>query len=65
MLDKYGFYMLHFENILADISKKADKSTVDGIRCQLRKAETVFLGALMYDLLEPTQDLSLKTLRSR
>lgn len=29
MLDKYGFYMQQFENILADTSKKADKSTIE------------------------------------
>ena len=29
MLDKYGFYMKQFENILADTSKKADKSTIE------------------------------------
>ena len=61
MLDKYGLYMQHFENIIADTSKKTDKATLEGKRRQLQKAETVILGALMYDLLEPARELSLKT----
>ena len=61
MLDKYGLYMQHFENILVDIVKKTDKATLEGTHCQLLKTETVILGALIYDLLEPAQKLSLKT----
>ena len=60
MLDKYGLYMQHFKNILVDIVKKADKATLEGTHCQLLKTETVILGALMYDLLQPAQKLSLK-----
>ena len=41
--------------------KKKDKATLEGKLHQLQEAETVILGALMYDMLEPARELNLKT----
>ena len=30
MLDRFGLYMQHFENIIADTQKKTDKATLEG-----------------------------------
>ena len=55
MLDKYGLYMQHFENIIADTSKKTDKAKLEGKRRQLQMAETLVFGALFFNLLEPAK----------
>ena len=59
MLDKYGLYMQHFENIIADTTKRTDKATFEGKQRQLQKADVLLLGALFFDLLEPARMLSL------
>ena len=61
MLDKYGLYMQHFENIIADTTKRTDKATLKGKQRQLQKADVLLLGALFFDLLEPARMLSLTT----
>ena len=61
MLDKYGLYMQHFENIIADTTKRTDKATFKGKQRQLQKADVLLLGALFFDLLEPARMLSLTT----
>lgn len=54
-------YMQHLENILADTTKRTEKVTLQGKRRMLLKADTILLGALMFDLLEPARELSLKS----
>ena len=61
MLDKFGMYLSHLENIIADTSKKTDKATLEGKRRQLVSANVVLLGSVFYDLLEPARQLSLFT----
>ena len=61
MLNKYGLYMQHFENIIADTTKWTDKATLKVKRRQLQKADVLLLGALFFDLLEPARMLSLTT----
>ena len=61
MLDKYRLYMQHFENIIADTTKRTDKATLKRKRRQLQKADVLLLGALFFNLLEPARMLSLKT----
>ena len=61
MLDKYGLYMQHFENIIADTSKQTDKAKLEGKRRQLQITEILVFGALFFDLLEPAKILSLTT----
>ena len=66
MLDKFGLYMQHFENIIADTQKKTDKATLEGKRHQLEKASIILVvGALLFDLLEPARGLSLNTQEER
>ena len=38
MLDKYGVYMKHIKNVLADDQKKNNKATLQGKRWKLLKA---------------------------
>ena len=61
MLDKYGLYMQHFENIIVDTTKRTDKPTLKGKRRQFEKANILLLGTLFFDLLEPARMLSLTT----
>ena len=58
MLGKFGLYMTHFENTISDTSKKTDKATLEGKRRQMEDADTVLMGALIYDLLQPAKELS-------
>ena len=44
MLDKFGLYMQHFENIIADTQKKTDKATLEGKSRQLEKADIILVG---------------------
>ena len=52
---------MHFENIIADTTKRTDKATFEGKRRQLQKADVLLLGALFFDLLEPARMLRLAT----
>ena len=61
MLDKYGLYMQHFENIIADTSKQTDKAKLKGKRRQFQMAEILVFSALFFDFLEPAKSLSLTT----
>ena len=38
MLDKYGLYMTHLENIIADMRMKTDKATLEGKGHQMEDA---------------------------
>ena len=42
MLDKYGLYMQHFENIIADTSKHTDKATLEGKRVFCKRMKPYF-----------------------
>ena len=59
MLDKYGVYMKHTENVLADEKKKTDKATLQGKRGKLLEATTVFCAAFFLDILELANVFSL------
>ena len=57
MLDKFGLYLSHLENIIADTSKKTDKATLEGKRRQLVSANIVLLGSVFFALLELARQL--------
>ena len=60
-IDKFGLYIHHIENILADTTKKTDKATLEG-KCRLLvNTKTFLLSCLLVDLLEPAHNLSLET----
>ena len=61
MLDKFGLYLTRIENIISDTNKKTDKATLEGKHRQLDNADTVLLGAVFCNLLEPAGQLSLHT----
>ena len=46
MLDKFGMYLAHMENVIADTSKKTDKATLEGKRPLLVSADIVLLGCV-------------------
>ena len=58
-LDKYGVYMKHIENALADEKKETDEATLQGKRGKLLEATTIFCAAFFLDILEPTKMFSL------
>ena len=60
-IDKFGLYVSHIENIIADTSKKTDKATLQGKLKLLTKTSTFLLSCVLYDLLQPVRDLSLQT----
>ena len=65
MLDKYGLYMQHFENIIADTSKQTDKAKLKGKRRQFQMAEILVFSALFFDFLEPAKSLKKRSSNKR
>ena len=59
MLDKYGVYMKHIKNVLADGNKKNNKATLQGKRGKLLEATTLSCAAFFLEILEPAKMLSL------
>ena len=57
MVDKYGVYMQHIENVIADMSKKTDKHTLEGKRRKLQNAKVILMSSLFIDILEPAREL--------
>ena len=51
-LRHYRTCSTHFENIIADTTKRTNKATLKGKRRQLQKADVLLLGALFFDLLQ-------------
>ena len=59
--DKFGLYLAHFENIIADTTKRTDKATLEGKRREMCQADVLLFSALFMDILEPVRVLSLTT----
>ena len=59
--DKFGLYIHHIENTLANTTKKTDKATLEGKHRLLVNTKTFLLSCLLVDLLEPARNLSLET----
>ena len=57
-IDKFGLYIYHIENSLADTTKKTDKATLEGKHRLLVNTKTFLLSCLSVDLLEPACNLS-------
>ena len=60
-IDKFGLYIYHIENILADTTEKTDK-TIEGKYRLLVNTKTFLLSCLLVDFLEPA---SLETKRRK
>ena len=59
LVDKFGLYLQHFENIIADESKKTDKATLEGKHSQLTDTNVLLLPAFFIDILDPAKLFSL------
>ena len=60
-VDKFCLYLAHFENIIADTTKRTDKATLEGKRREMCQADVLLFSALFMDILEPVIVLSLTT----
>ena len=59
LIDKFGLYLRHFENVMADTSKQTDKATLEGKRKLLTDSEALLRCGLFVDLLDPAKKFSL------
>ena len=59
LVDKFGLYLQHFENVIADTSKQTDKATLEGKRRLLTEANVLLRCGLFVDLLDPALKFSL------
>ncbi|XP_066928483.1 zinc finger protein 862-like [Clytia hemisphaerica] len=61
LVDKFGLYLQHFENVIADTSKQTDKATLEGKRRLLTEANVLLRCGLFIDLLNPALKFSLQS----
>ena len=59
LIDKFGLYLRHFENVIADTSIQADKATLEGKRKLLTDSNVLLRCGLFVDLLDPGKKFSL------
>ena len=45
LVDKFGLYLHHFQNVIVDDSKNTDKATLEGKRRQLTDSKVLLLSA--------------------
>ena len=60
-VDKFGLYLAHFENIIADTTKCTDKATLEAKHREMCQADVLLFSAIFIDILEPVTVLSLTT----
>ena len=58
-VDKYGVYVQHLENIIADTSKQTDKAKLEGKRRKMVQASVLLKCCLFLDLLDSAKSFSL------
>ena len=59
LIGKFGLYLRHFENVIADTSIQADKATLEGKRKLLTDSNVLLRCGLFVDLLDPGKKFSL------
>ena len=59
LIDEFGLYLEHFENVIADTSKQTDKATLDGKRKFLTDSNVLLPCGLFVDLLDPAKKFCL------
>ena len=59
LIDKFGLYLQHMENVISDTSKQGDKATLEGKRRKLVEAEMLLKSCLFVDLLDSAKYFSL------
>ena len=60
-VDKWGLYLAHIQNVIADTSKANDKATLEGKRRRIAQASVLLKCAMFVDILEPARQISLIT----
>ena len=63
LIDKFGLYLRHFENVIADTSNQTDKATFEGKRKLLTESNVLLLCSLFVDVSDPTKKFSLVSQR--
>ena len=61
VVDKYGLYTQHLQNVIADTSKQTDRATLEGKFKKLIDASVLLRGAFFIDVLAEAKAFSLKT----
>ena len=59
LIDKFGLYLRHFKNVIADTSKQTEKATLEGKRKFLTDSNVLIRCGLFVDLLDPAKKFSL------
>ena len=59
LIDEFGLYLEHFENVIADTSKQTGKATLDGKRKFLTDSNVLLRCGLFVDLLDPAKKFRL------
>ena len=62
--DKFGMYVSHLENVIADTSKQVDRAKLQGKYNKLVDASVLLRSAFLSDLLLPAKSLSLISQKS-
>lgn len=60
-IDKRGLYLTHIQNVIADVTKKNDKATLEGKRRRIAQGSVLLKCAMFVDILEPARQFSLIT----
>ena len=59
LIDKFGLYLQHFKNVIADTSKQTDKAKLEGKRKFLTHSNVLLRCGLFVDLLDPAKKFTL------
>ena len=59
LVDKFGLYTQHIQNVIADTSKKLDRATLQGKYNKLIDAKVLLRGSLLIDILAEAKKFSL------
>ena len=61
LIDNFGVYMQHLQNVLVDTTKQTDQATLKGKFDKLIDASVLLRSAFFIDVLSPVKNLSLLT----
>ena len=59
VVDKFGVYIQHIENVISNTSKHCDKATLEGKRRQMVEAELLMKCSIFIDILDSAKNFSL------
>ena len=64
LVDKYGLYTSHLQNVIADTTKQTDRALLQGKFNKLIDAKVLLHGAFFIDILTEAKNFSRTTQRS-